>query len=155
MNLTLRTHGVPGATIGVLTFDGSTETFCSIELPWDNNQPNKSCVPAGIFELIRFISEEHGLTWKLHNPALNIYGEGIVPDGGRDAVELHSANFARQLLGCIALGLSGLPMLDPVTHQVEPAVQDSGAAITRLRALLGSQPGPHALTIVREDGEGT
>lgn len=133
------------ATTGVLT--AYAHAFYSIELPWLNNIKGQSCVPVGKYDLIPYNSPTHGPTWCLHNPDLNVYGTGIVPKDGRDHCELHSANWARQLLGCIALGLDHQPMLDPVTGKVEPAVEGSRDAIAHLLAILGPMSSGHTLTI--------
>lgn len=138
------------ACTGLWSFDLCADTFYSIELPWRNNEPNTSCVPAGIYSLIPYLSPKHGATWCLHNPALGIYGTDPVPHGGRDHCEIHSANFAEQLLGCIALGLEGQPMYDPLTGKVEPAVEDSKPAIARLHTILGEMSIGHTLEITRE-----
>jgi Family of unknown function (DUF5675) len=138
------------ACTGILTFDGAPERFYSIELPWRNNDKGASCVPAGTYDLIPYNSPKHGPTWCLHNPLLNVYGTEPVPAGGRDHCEIHSANFARQLLGCIALGEDEQPMLDPSTGSVVAAVEGSRDAIARLLTILGPMSQGHTLTITRE-----
>lgn len=121
--------------------------FYSIEQPWRNNLQGHSCVPAGTYEMIPYNSPKHGPTWQLHNPALNIYGKGAVPHGGRSFCEIHSANWAEQLEGCIALGLDHKPMLDPLTEKIEPAVEGSRDAIAHLLTILGPLSSGHTLTI--------
>jgi hypothetical protein len=148
MNLQLQSTSSSEATTGTLS--AGAREFFTIELPWANNAPGKSCVPAGVYQLIPYSSPAHGQTWQLHNPALNVYGTGVVPAGGRSECELHSANWARQLLGCIALGLEGQPMLDPMTGEVEPAVENSKDAIAELLGVLGALSSGHTLTITRQ-----
>jgi len=132
----------------MLVVDGTR--FFTIECPWLNNEAGKSCVPAGDYLLIPYYSPIHGATWCLHNPELNIYGNRTaVPLGGRSCCELHSANFARQLQGCIALGLEGHPLLDPITGMVSPAVEDSRNAVVALRQILTPLSSGHTLTITR------
>lgn len=150
MELTLARRYGDMATTGVLTA-GALSLF-TIELPWRNNAPDASCVPEGVFQLVRYLSPTHGWTWCLRNPDLKIMGcDQLTADqvaaGFRSFSELHSANWARQLLGCIAAGLHGQPMLDPLTGKVEPAVENSVDAIAELHALLDPLPGSHTLTI--------
>jgi hypothetical protein len=148
MNLFMETSSSAQATVGTMATD--EQEYFTLELSWDNNAPDKSCVPAGIYDLIPYDSPTHGATWRLHNPSLNVYGTGLVPEGGRSEVEIHSANWCRQLLGCIALGLEGQPMLDPMTGCVEPAVENSRDAVAMLIAELGAMSYGHSLTIVRD-----
>lgn len=139
------------ACTGVWSFDLCVDTFYAIELPWRNNAHDTSCVPAGTYALIPYFSPKHNAqTWCLHNPALSVYGTDPVPAGGRDHCEIHSANWAEQLLGCIALGLDHQPMYDPLTGKVEPAVEHSKDAIARLLVILGPMSSGHTLTIDRE-----
>lgn len=150
MNLTLtRSLSSAQGTLGTLV--AGDLKLRTIELPWADNAPDKSCVPAGQYLLVPYISPKHGRVWRLHNPELNIYGQGFAPEGGRSEIELHAANFARELLGCIAVGLSAFPMIDPVAHKVVAAVQDSDIALNDLRNLL--DPGEEDfLTIAWEGG---
>lgn len=134
------------ATTGKLLVD--TATFFSIEQPWRDNLKGHSCVPEGDYVLLPYLSPKHGATWCLHNPALNIYGTVPVPEGGRDGCEIHSANWAEQLEGCIALGLAGQPMFDPLTGAVEPAIEESVSAITQLHELIGAMTSGHTLQIL-------
>lgn len=123
--------------------------FFSIEQPWRDNKPGHSCVPAGDYLLIPYYSPKHGATWCLHNPALNIYGTTPVASGGRSYCELHAANWAEQLEGCIALGLAGAPLYDPAIGAVAPAVEESQNAIAELRQILTPLSSGHTLTITR------
>lgn len=135
------------ATTGRLSV--ADAAYFTIEQPWNYNIKDRSCVPPGVYELIPYQSPAHGPTWCLHNPGQNIYGRGAVPNGGRTYCEIHSANWAAQLLGCIALGLDGQPMYDPSTGLVEPAVEDSRDAYAHFLALLGPMTSGHLLTITQ------
>jgi hypothetical protein len=150
VNLLLQTACGNDATTGVLQIDG--KTLYSIELPWHNNDQDISCVPAGTYDLIPYQSPSHGSTWRLHNPTLNVYGYGFTPEGARSQVEMHSANWARQLKGCIAFGLEDQPMIDPATGIVAPAVEESVDAISELTAILAPMSTGHTLTIERDMG---
>lgn len=148
MNLFLDT--VCGKTATTGTFTCAALKLFSIELPWANNKADVSCVPAGEFQLLPYFSPAHGQTWRLHNPKLGVWGSStMAPEGMRTQVELHSANWCRQLLGCCALGLEGAPMLDPATGRVEPAVEQSVDAIAELRKLLDGASEEDILTVSR------
>jgi hypothetical protein len=83
-------------TIGtLLIFDGVKKVFeCkTLELPWRDNQRSISSVPAGRYELVLEYSPRFKQKlWELKG----------VP--GRSECKIHTANFARQLNGCIAPG---------------------------------------------------
>jgi hypothetical protein len=67
----------------------------TLERPWEDNQEDISCVPAGIYFCVRRLSPHFGYeVFELQN----------VPD--RTNIEIHRANWVRQLLGCIALGMT-------------------------------------------------
>jgi hypothetical protein len=147
VNLSMETTGSADATTGTLV--AGPRTFFTIELPYADNQPNVSCVPAGDYDLIPYTSPVHGRTWRLDNPALNVYGHGFVPEGGRFDVEIHSANFADQLLGCIAIGTDCQPLLNTENGCIEPAVDHSRDAVADLLQILGPLTYCHTLTITR------
>lgn len=144
--LTLERVYQQDATTGLFTV--TALIYASVELRWDNNLPDKSCVPEGTYELVPYDSPKHGPTWYLKNEALGVGGA----DTTRSFCELHAANFARQLEGCIALGLMGNPMFDPATGEVSPAVEDSRPAIAQLLADLTPMSYGHTLNITSADG---
>lgn len=144
MNLTLtRTSYTADATCGNLEVDG--ETLYSIEQPWRDNAKGASCVPEGRYELVPYTSPRHGATWYLRNHALSVGDAGEQ----RSYCELHAANWATQLEGCIAFGHDDQPMLDPSTGRVAPAIEGSRDAVATLAAALGPLTAGHTLTIVR------
>ncbi len=108
----------------------------TLELPWDDNARDKSCVPQGDYDLIPYDSATHGLVWRLHAPYLNVYGQGLVPEGARSGIEIHAGNFRVDTLGCILVGLQG----------TADSVALSDEAMIQLRALLGPT-GEHSLII--------
>jgi hypothetical protein len=86
LNRTYHTDG----TNGVLTINNSFQCY-TIELPWVDNLPRRSCIPEGRYELKKRYSPK----FKDH---LLVQG---VP--GRSLVLLHPANDAlKELKGCIA-----------------------------------------------------
>lgn len=85
------------ATLGwlhVLQPDGKIfNSFATLELPWKNNQPGVSCVPAGEYDLVLERSPKFRTSlWELKG----------VPD--RAEAKFHAANFISELEGCIAVG---------------------------------------------------
>lgn len=142
-----RTNATDEATCGTLIVGG--ELLYTIEQPFRDNQQGHSCVPEGSYELIPYMSPKHGPTWQLHNPACNVWGRGPAPAGVRTFCEIHSANWAEQLEGCIALGLDDQPSFDPLTGRVEPAVEHSRDAVAHLLAFLGEMSPGHTLSIRR------
>lgn len=144
----MRTKCAAGATTGILTV--GTFLLHTIERAWVNNQPDVSCVPAGEYQLIPYLSPRHGQTWRLHNPALMVWGlSSMAPEGMRTEVEIHPGNLASESEGCLLVGMAPGEMLDPKTHQVEPAVLDSDIAFEHLRDLLDGTTEEDSLIIER------
>jgi hypothetical protein len=77
-------------TFGVLQAPGFL--LVTVERPWRDNRRRVSCIPAGRYAV------RLG-TYKGRYPDLELQG---VP--GRDAIEIHRANLARELHGCIGVG---------------------------------------------------
>lgn len=67
--------------------------LCTLELPWLENQKRISCFPVGIYPVEKRYSAKYG--WHFH----------IKDVPNRDFILIHVANFVRQLLGCVAVGL--------------------------------------------------
>jgi len=67
--------------------------FKGIELPWNNNKRGISCIPVGEYSAIavrRWSNKKYAL-WVQDVP-------------GRSEIMVHTANFVKQLLGCLAPG---------------------------------------------------
>lgn len=64
---------------------------CTLELPWKDNLPEVSCIPAGVFTGKRVNSPKFGNTFEVTN----------VPN--RSHILFHGANTIADLLGCIGL----------------------------------------------------
>lgn len=69
------------------------DTLFTLELPWKDNERRVSCIPIGTYKLKLHTSPKFG----------QCYWVKDVPN--RDAILIHPANYTRQLLGCIAVGL--------------------------------------------------
>jgi len=78
--------------IGILSIDFIP--FClTLEQPWNDNIPFKSCVPSGIYICKQFESPKYGITFEIMD----------VPDG-RDLCLFHWGNTVENTLGCVLLG---------------------------------------------------
>ena len=81
--------------VGDFSVDG--QTWKSLELPLEfegqENVPDKTCIPAGTYEVKNLFSEKHGCLMP------HVMG---VPD--RTAIEIHAASEPANLLGCTAIG---------------------------------------------------
>jgi hypothetical protein len=125
--LILRDPSTEEGTPGVLV----SESFgCrTLELPWLDNTPKRSCIPAGVYRCAVVNSPRFG----------RVYGVQAVP--GRSHILIHSGNWAGQIpqrrthvQGCILLGermgsLSG-----------QRAVLLSRPAVRRFMAAMGGKP---------------
>lgn len=63
----------------------------TLELPWKNNKPQVSCIPAGKYRIKR----EYSPAFKRH-----LWELKDVPN--RSEVKIHAANYVKELKGCIA-----------------------------------------------------
>ena len=79
-------------TLGMLEI-GQRKIF-TLENGWLNNQPNRSCIPEGDYpmEVIRIAGVEK----------VRLSG----PEPERTLINIESSNYATELLGCIATGMS-------------------------------------------------
>lgn len=68
--------------------------FATVELPWVDNRVGKSCIPEGTYKAKKHIAPSKGNSIWLQD----------VP--GRSEILIHTANFVRELRGCIAPGYS-------------------------------------------------
>lgn len=85
-----------------------TTILNTVEQPWNDNQPFKSCVPDGIYTLKEFNSQKHGKTFALVGGTVALTEREVRENDHlkRYACLFHSANTASQLEGCIAPGMS-------------------------------------------------
>jgi hypothetical protein len=125
----------------------------TMERPWLNNDPANdgddliSCVPPGQYLLVPHASAKFGQTWALVNHKLQVVHQpaDIPPkaEGNwRAAILIHTGNWVRDVIGCIAVGLgANHPAKD------EPMVTQSRQAMAQLRELLGPMTRGHQLTI--------
>jgi hypothetical protein len=71
-------------------------SFCTLELPWKNNEKKISCVPEGVYICKRQTSSKN-----------HEWGEAFVLQGTlpRTDIQIHAANWPHEIKGCIGLGL--------------------------------------------------
>lgn len=98
-----------GVTLGELVDDAGEHICYTLELAWNNNDPETSCIPTGIYTCIPHDSPKFPDTWEVSE----------VP--GRSAILIHNGNTQGNTHGCILVGtaegtLGGKPA---VLHSVE------------------------------------
>lgn len=106
-----------------------------LEPPWLDNAPFLSCIPAGVYRLIRYRSPKYGNCLAFIGGSVCLDKRLI--DGHlitRFACLVHGANYSRQLQGCLAIGLKASPDGDPQTGH--PAVWSSKLALSELLRAL-------------------
>lgn len=125
--------------------------FYTVELPWvpaaagiHCGLQGLSCIGLGIYRLEPRETEARGYHWILSNPELRVYRQPReVPAGvyARSLILIHAANWAHELLGCIA------PGKDKGVIGIEWGVAQSRAAMLELRVAIGHNPGELQLEI--------
>jgi hypothetical protein len=120
----------------------------SIEKPWKGNQPFISCVPAGFYRLVVKPDGRYAGRWGL-------VGDSVDLDPGRRIIRtdcvFHPANWARQVTGCVALGMTcAMHPPKPQEHS-ERMVGNSGPALELFERRLALSPSEdHYVTIERD-----
>lgn len=110
----IRTYGQNGVN-GILLVEGK-EICKTIELPWQKNKTQISCIPEGLYRLRKRYSKKFG--WHFEIPEVK----------GRTNILIHPANNAlKELKGCIA------PV---VRHTGEGRGTSSKSALQRLKNSL-------------------
>ena len=127
MKLRIERFYMEDCTLGRLTY-GDFQCF-TLELPMLDNAQDISCIyPNG-----GFIGRKH------FSPS---NGDCIAIDNvqGRTNIQMHSANFTRQILGCIAVG-DGIKFLD------NDSIPDVTNSVKTLGALLAVLPDTFKIVI--------
>lgn len=144
MNVTITRRKPDGSfnpdegTPGVLSIEGSAFSCATLELPWRDNEPDKSRIPAGTYQasLVSTV-----------NPALmpKVYALENVP--GRSNVLIHNGNFAgdtamgfkSDVEGCTLLG-SMIGTLDNGNGSAQLAVLNSRPMVTAFNGACNFEP---------------
>lgn len=90
-------------TLGLLLIDG-VQIGVTLELPWIDNLPFKSCIPKGKYKI--------RIRWSTKFNCKVIEVEGVP---GRYGILFHQGNFVKQIKGCILSGF-GYKDLDSDGH---------------------------------------
>lgn len=136
MNLTLYRHAyLPECTLGWL-YVGDVK-FATIERPWLANphgfggRLRESCVPDALYHVRPHTSNRFPNTYALVNEGVGVYYQNAKSTlWGRTAILIHGGNRVRDVIGCIAVGISHGQL------EGEHAVLNSQRALTQLRSLL-------------------
>jgi hypothetical protein len=145
-----RLHGDEERTTGILQAAGVI--FTTIERPWlphpdgPGGLQRKSCVPAGVYQVQPWHSQNFPETYILVNNALGVYLQpNLIPPGqkwGRSAILMHIANRVTEILGCIGVGKDYGEYAD----DKPTVVRRSTLAMHELNKILGRQN--HTLEII-------
>lgn len=92
----------------------------TVELPWKNNERRASCIPEGVYEVKRRWSRKY----KTH-----FHIQGTEP---RTLILIHIANSIKELLGCIAPGMSH----SDIDNDGLIDVANSGVAMRQLLSII-------------------
>ena len=130
----------PDCTLGFLEVPEAGLSLATIELPWifsatcKGGLKGKSCVPAGVYKLVKHDSKKHPKTWALVNHDFDVVhyeGEDGDPDEDRATCLIHVANFTSQLEGCLAVGLF---------HAMSNGLHMVGSSVRAMDRLRGAVP---------------
>ncbi|ELR65865.1 hypothetical protein C942_00952 [Photobacterium marinum] len=99
--LTLKRRHFDHGTYSTLHTQNGQQICCMVECPWQNNQPNVSCIPPGTYKLIPHQSPKFGTCYALESPNLGVTRSG---PSTRTHCLIHKANRASELRGCMAPG---------------------------------------------------
>lgn len=90
----VRDDSQPHCMLGTLRLPSGC-VLHTIERPWKGNERGVSCIPAGTYRVRYTMSKRF---------SRKLYEVADVP--GRSGIRIHAANWASQLEGCIALGVT-------------------------------------------------
>lgn len=107
----------------------SVYSFKTMELGWNDNKARQSCIPTGVYKVVKRNSPKYGA----HFHVLDVTN--------RSYILIHAANYSRQLLGCIAPGISHID----IDKDGLKDVTSSKAVMSRLNELM---PNEFYMTIV-------
>jgi len=126
-------------TQSVMQFDGLY--LHTIERPYvradhPGGKPFESCIEPGKYDLVPFTRPSGDKVYQLLNPELGVYEfEDDLPEPGegRFLILIHAGNWAKDVVGCIAPGLT-----ETVDGANNPMVGNSKTAMQKLMSMLDS-----------------
>lgn len=130
----LHTWVLATCTLGLLTVwnsQGDRFDCFTVELPWRVNQPNRSCIAAGLYPYKKIISP---------SKKREVLRLEDVP--GRDLINVENANYVSELRGCIAVG-------DKLEFLNSDPIPDAANAVQTLNRLLAFVPDAGFINITR------
>jgi len=83
----------PEGTLGVMHLPDCDQPLYSVERPWLDNEPWKSCIPEGEYDLEWRKSPKFGWCYEV----LDVIN--------RTNILIHAANYPKNVSGCIGLGM--------------------------------------------------
>lgn len=95
--------GTDGPTFGELLDSDGNRLCYTLELPWQDNAPDKSCIMPGTYQVLPNNAEK---PWRLER----------VP--GRTQVDIHAGNTVADTEGCILVGTALAPP-NAIAHSVD------------------------------------
>lgn len=107
-HLTVVRSYLPDATIGFIEF--GNKKYQTLEKPWLNNEPHKSCIPEGTY----LVERDFTGRWQYYS---------ITNVPMRTFIEIHPANKVSELEGCLALGMNRADDNISLLHSAK-AIQD-------------------------------
>lgn len=108
------------ATLGVMIIEGEEAPIFTLENPWLDNKPYKSCIPVGVYECRPHNSPKFGEVYIVENVE------------GRTHILFHAGNRAKDTYGCILLGST-------MGYDNEPFIGASKAALKRFKTIIGDE----------------
>jgi len=113
-------------TLGNLVFWNQTikEFECAtLELAWNDNKQDISCIPEGVYKVVKRYSEKFKDHWHITD----------VP--GRELILIHSGNFYFELKGCILVGEKHVH----INNDSLVDVSNSKKTLNEINKVLGNQ----------------
>jgi len=127
-------------TIGALTIPARAIQLVDLELPWRQNSPRKSCIPAGLYVCSLRLSSK----W---SPRADGRLFEVLNVPGRDEIKIHAATWAgdvdlgwhSDLRGCIAPGRRVGILKPPEVDASQLCVLQSRDALTEFMKAVGDE----------------
>ncbi len=151
---------LPDVTLGKMQLNETV--LYTVEQPWADNTPFKSCVPDGEYKLVQHATDKvtvpGGVTYSMVNEELNVFH---YPDDIPDELEGvaryvclfgHIANYPRNVQGCAGFGKSWAIMHDPKFKKWVNAVTSSREATNTFFEITKPKETEHTLSIVPSAG---